>query len=337
MRPAAGAGPSGATDGYEWTRASMPRPVTPLPQVSAPPAHGLDAGLDHIVKLALDRTGLMDKLAEVTGKLDELTDAALEWQAQAKAVQGVARSLRSGAETLSGEWEGQASASFGAHLGKVVAAMDSTAADMDRTASILSLAASECKTAEETVVELIREAIETLVETLAGMVVIDIVTLGLATVADALVAEAEIAVFIARVARVCEKLSWKLEELMSAVRQIRTFGGELHDGLRAAKAVRQVGGMVSTGKAVGSLVTSPSMAHAGEVLATQGVKHYNEIVKVAASPLGKGDVVGPLKDGLTAEAEADAEAVKQQFQGGTPEAPYRVPKSGTSEVAEAFG
>jgi hypothetical protein len=332
MRPADGGSSPGGGAGYSWARSSGEQSFPALPRVSNPPDHGLDAGLDHIVKVALDKTGLMGKLEEVTGKLDELTNAALEWQAQAKAMQGVAQALRNGAVSLSGEWEGQASTSFGTHMGRVVAAIDGTAADMNQTATLISRAASECKTAEDTIVELIREAIKMLAETLAGMVIIDIVTLGIATIADALVAEAEIAVFIARVARVSEELSEKLAELMRVVKEIRTFGGELKDGLQAAKAVRQIGGLVSTGKAIGTMARSPSMAHLGEVLATQGIKHYNEILKVGASPLGKGDVVGALKEGLTSDTNVDA--VKRQIDSEPAETPYRVPES---DIRETFG
>lgn len=327
-------------DAYEWARKVVDIPLVPVPSIGNPVAHGLDAGLDHVVKAALDATGLMDMLERVTGKLDELTAAAQEWQAQGKAVREVADALRGGALTLPGQWEGAASQAFGTYMGQVVAAVDATAADMEQTARIISQAAAECRLAEEMVIEIIREAVEALIVSLAAMAVIDIVTLGLATLADALIADAEIAVFVARVARVSEQLAAKLEELMRAVRQLRTAGRgfeEVRAGLRAAKDVRRFGSTVGRVRAVRDALREPSLANVGGVAATQAVGHATGLVKdgiegVVGSVVGADGVTDPVEDALT--DDTDLRAVAREVDGEQPAPPYRVTKPG---VEEAFG
>lgn len=330
------------SDAYQWARDFIDQPLIPLPEISNPVSDGLDSGLDSIVKEALDSTGLMDELEKVTGRLDELSAAAAEWQAQAKATRGVAAGLRAGASTLSQDWQGSASDSFGAHMGKVVTAIDATAADMEQTAGIISQAAAECQLAENMIIEIIREAIEALIVSLAAMVAIDIITLGLATIADALVADAEITVFIARVARVSEQLATKLEELMKAVREMRTVGRSfktIKTGLKAANDLRKMGGMLGRGKALGDLLRSPSMESLGNFAATQAVRHYDEILKGGVAVVtGAGDPVGAVKDAVGDDTDLDA--VAGEIDGrtgrtaGRAEEPYHVP---TSTIEEAFG
>ncbi|MFE2431612.1 WXG100 family type VII secretion target [Streptomyces sp. NPDC059373] len=327
------------TDAYLWARDIIDQPLIPLPSISNPVSDGLDSGLDSVIKDVLDSTGLMGELEKVTGRLDQLSAAAQEWQAQAKAMRNVASELRRGASGLSDEWQGEASDSFGTHMGKVVAAIDSTAADMEQTAQIISQAAAECGLAEQMIIEIIREAIEALIISLAAMVAIDIITLGLATVADALVADAEIEVFIARVARVSEQLAANLEKLMEAVKEMRTAGKSfktIKDGLKAANNLRKLGGMMGRGKALSELITSPSMERLGDFAATQAVKHYDEIFKGGVAVVtGDGDPVGAVTDGLG--DGTNLKAVAGQIDGATAdsaEEPYHVPKS---SVEEAFG
>ncbi|MEV6028864.1 hypothetical protein [Streptomyces sp. NPDC052036] len=327
-------------DAYKWTRDFVDEPLIPLPEIENPVADGLDAGLDSIVKAALDSTGMMDMLEEVTGNLAGLTAASHEWQAQAKAMRAVSNTLREGGGTLAGQWEGVASNAFGRHMGQVVEAIDGTAKDMDEIAQIISQAAAACQLAENMIIEIIREAIETLIVSLAAMVAVDILTLGLATAADALVAEAEIAVFIARVERVSARLAKTLEELMAAVRKIKEAGKSfrtIKDGLKAAKTVRKIGGIGNRGKSTWDLARSPSMENLGEFAAARGTKAVYGAAKGAIAG-GIGVVVGAdgptsaVTDGLSKDPAVDS--VTGQLDGRKDEAPYRVPKT---RIEEDFG
>ncbi|GAA1175164.1 uncharacterized protein YukE [Kitasatospora gansuensis] len=326
--------------GFKWTRDFVNEPLLPLPSFSNPVADGLDAGLDDIVREALEFTGLMSMLEEVTGELETLTNAAEEWQAQAKAMQDIATELRQGGSTLAGQWEGEASVAFGNHMGKVVEAIDATAADMNQVAQIISQAAAACELAENLVIELIREAIEVLIATLAAMILVDILTLGLAAVANALVVEAEVTVFIARVSQVSLRLAKTLEKLMEEVRTIQSAGKSfrtIKDGLKAAKAVRKIGGMGNRMKSTKDMLLSPSVANLGEFAAAQGTKMVFGAVKGGIATgvgavIGAGDYTGSLLDAATDDATVDA--VTGELDGGPKGEPFRVDKA---RLEEAFG
>lgn len=328
-------------DAYKWTRDFVDEPLIPLPEIKNPVADGLDGGLDSAVKWALDSSGLMDMLEEVTGNLSGLTAAAHEWQAQAKAMRAVSTALREGGGTLAGQWEGVASNAFGRHMGRVVEAIDDTAKDMDEIAQIISQAAAACQLAETMIIEIIREAIEELIAALAAMVVVDILTVGLATVADALVADAEITRFIARVGKVSVDLEQKLKKLVDKVRELKKSGksfSEIKKGLKearaAAKAVRKIGGMGNRLERGGNLLRSLPMENLGEFAATKGVKavigaEKGVIAGGVGAVIGADGPMSPVTDGLTKDPAVDA--VAGQLDGRENETPYRVPKTRIEE------
>ncbi|MFI9645031.1 WXG100 family type VII secretion target [Streptomyces sp. NPDC052040] len=327
-------------DAYKWTRDFIEEPMIPLPQIDNPVADGLDAGLDSLVKAALDSTGLMDRLEEVTGNLAGLTAASQEWQAQAKAMRAVSTALREGGGTLAGQWEGTASNAFGTHMGQVVEAIDGTAKDMDEVAQIISQAAAACQLAENLIIEIIREAIEALIVSLAAMVAIDILTLGLATAADALVADAEITVFIKRVEQVSTDLAKTLEDLQAAVRKIKESGKSfrtIKDGLKAAHAVKKFGGGINQAKIAGRMVRSPSLANLGDFAAARATQAVFGVPKGVVAG-GIGAVIGAdgpvsaVTDELSKDTAVDA--LTGQLDGRRDEAPYRVPKT---RIEEDFG
>jgi len=328
-----------AVGAYQWTRDRVQDSLPQLPSIENPVAEGLDAGLDSIVKAALDATGLMDMLEEVTGNLDALTAASHEWLAQSKAMREVANALRAGGTRLEGEWEGEASAAFGRHMGMVVEAIDATAADMEQVAQIINQAAAECQLAEQMVIEIIREAIECLIITLAAGVVVDILTLGLATAAEALIVEGEIAMYIARVGQVSVKLEKALKELheaIKAMKEARTLG-KFNEARKAAKAVRKLGGMKNRASSLRELATNPSMANLGEYATARALQSGFGAVKGTVKGglgvvTGAGDFAGVLTDNLL--GDDGLHTIAGALDGPPENAPYRVPKT---RIEEAFG
>ncbi|WP_441245474.1 WXG100 family type VII secretion target [Kitasatospora sp. McL0602] len=231
------------SDAYGWTRAACPAAPAPLKPAALPDKSGLTGWLDHNVEHALKASGLMHYLEKVTGDLDGLNAAAEEWQAQARAVQNVAEQLRAECGPLAQQWEGNASDAFGRHMGEVVEALDSTADGMYQTAQIISQAAQMCAVAEGMVIEIISEAIEALVASLAVEAVVTVLTLGLGAIAGAMLDAAEIAGFIARVARVSEELAQNLEKLVDALKELSTAVKavrSLRDAKTALAAVKDV-------------------------------------------------------------------------------------------------
>lgn len=312
---------------YAWTK-KEPAPLPKVEAVEASSEGGLDGTLDEAIKGMLEKSGMLDKLEQVTGMPAQLTSAADEWHAQGKALQTLADGLRMGAAKLSEHWEGEASASFGHGMGEIVDAIDETAHEMGKIARILSSAAKECKLAEDAIIGIIREAIEWGLIWLATTVVTDILTLGLATVVDAMIGEAEIIAFVARVERVAEKLGKALRELTEAVREFRRTEGawektkQLGGAAKAANGVRAMGGFKGMGGEGKYRVPVWQAQHMAQ----------GEIKKHVVEPaLGfSGEPVAPAKEALTSETGQESFA----RDGQQPEEPYHVPKR---SIEEDFG
>ncbi|MFI2190934.1 WXG100 family type VII secretion target [Streptomyces sioyaensis] len=287
--------------------------MAPLPEATHPSRGGLGGMLDEAVEWALEKSGLLDVLEKVTGDLAQLNAAADAWQTQAKAVQLVAEELRTNANPLSRQWEGQASSAFSGHMGELVSALDSTAEGMHQTAKIINSAAQECAQAEGMIIEIISEAIECLIASLAAEAVIAVLTAGIGLIADALITEAEITVFVARVARVSEELATKLEELLKAlkelgsavkaVRNIRTAKNAL-GGIKkvetAVEGIREFGqGGEGLGKVGKDILQNRSLAGTEERLIDaglrQGIKSTDSFVS--------GKVEEGVKAGLGIDSE----------------------------------
>ncbi|RPE35297.1 uncharacterized protein YukE [Kitasatospora cineracea] len=223
--------PGRQSDAYAWAHAQIERSIQDLPEAEHKSRGGLGGALDQAVEWALEESGLLDMLEKVTGNLAELNAATMEWQAQAGAVRSVAAELRSGVAPVAQSWQGSASDAFGGHMGNVADALDQTAEEMMQTAQIINSAAQECAMAEGLVIEIITEAIEALIASLAAEAVLSLVTFGAAAVVGALIDEAEIGVFVGRVAQVSTKLAKALEELLKALQEMG----------KAVKATRKLG------------------------------------------------------------------------------------------------
>ncbi|MEU5212252.1 WXG100 family type VII secretion target [Streptomyces sp. NPDC020742] len=309
------------TDAYAWVNKEIEK-LPDIQQVHSNEEHGIDSGLDDAIRWFLEKIHVMDKLEKVTGMPTQLTHAALEWKAQGEALHKVAEGLRSAARQLPDHWEGEASEGFGRGMGKIVDAIDETGKDMGRTATILSQAAAECKMAEDAIIEIIREAIEWAAVTLAAMVVTDILTLGLATVVDGLVADAEVAVFIGRIEKVSTGLAKTLRELMKAVKEFKSGAKSFNEARKVAGTLRKLGG--PTGMRGQSM--RDWMAHH---IVTGKVAEYG------SKPL----IEGPT--GLTGDFKTPAEDAVKHFgkealddEGPKEPAPYRVPKG---SIEDTFG
>ncbi|UNO39648.1 WXG100 family type VII secretion target [Streptomyces sp. MST-110588] len=317
---------SAGTAAYEWVSRQGEK-LPDIAEVHSNAEHGIDAGLDDAIKWFLDKVGLMEYLERVTGMPSQLTAAAQEWKAQGEALQKVAEGLRAGARSLPDQWQGEASDSFGRGMGRIVDAIDGTGEEMGQTAQILSQAAAECKLAEDTIVAIIREAIEWAVMTLAAMVITDILTLGLATVVDGLVAEAEVAVFIARVERVSAKLAKTLEELMKAVREMKQ--GEksfkrINEARKVAAQLRKRGGIMDADR----YRTKDWWAHH---IVTGQIKGHGSVPILNGLTGLTGEIPEPAKEALGSDT-----AKRSWERDGKPAAdkPYRVPKG---SIEDTFG
>lgn len=224
---------------YSWTRITC-QGMPALTPAQLPDRSGLSGWLDDRVKSALDACGIMDYLEKVAGNLPELNEAADEWHAQAVAVKNMAEQLRAECQSLPDQWQGAASDAFGRHMGDVVGALDSTAAELYQTAQIINQAAQMCAMAESMVIQIISEAIEALIASLAMEAVVTVLTLGIGAIASAMVDAAEVTAFIARVAKVSEELAANLRKLVDALKEMRTGFKAVKDLKTAREALKSV-------------------------------------------------------------------------------------------------
>ncbi|MFD8482460.1 hypothetical protein [Kitasatospora sp. NPDC059673] len=346
---------TGVSDAYAWAHARVEQAMANLDPAEHPDRSGLGGMLDEAVEWALEQSGLIGMLEKVTGNLAELNAAAEEWQAQAHAVQSVATELRGGAVPLAEAWSGGASDAFGGHMGEVADALDQTAQGMLQTAQIINSAAQECAMAEGMVIQIISEAIEALIVSLAAEAVIAVFTMGIGLIADALITEAEIAVFVARVARVSTQLAQKLEALLKALKEMGAAVKAVRNMEGISKALSQVKNVKAAFQGMRELEQGEGMiAKAAQKLdgeAGQWVNgKFRETLGIDQDDpvqMGDGTVKGTLKAagqsawavgkaGLT--SDVNKEAVKQELLHdvglANDPAPYRVDES---RIATAFG
>ncbi|MFG2141367.1 WXG100 family type VII secretion target [Streptomyces sp. NPDC048650] len=319
-----------ASDAYAWVNKEIEK-LPDIPEISNNAEHGIDEGLDDAIRWFLDKVGLMDELEKLTGMPSQLTAAAQEWRAQAAALHKVSEGIRQATRHLPEEWEGDASDGFGRGMGQIVEAIDGTAKEMGECASILSQAAAECKFAEDAVVAIIREAIEWAAMSIAAMLVADIVTLGLASVVDALVVEGEVAVFLARVERVSVKLAKTLSDLMKAVRKFK-------EGEKSWKAFKEAKAAAKTLRTMSKFKNRR--------LDGQTLKDW-QAHKMVSKGLLRGHVINPVltaTTGLTGDYQGKAKEAVEHFgkealdehdgKGPKSPEPYRVPKA---SIEDTFG
>ncbi|MEV7119023.1 WXG100 family type VII secretion target [Kitasatospora griseola] len=345
----------GPSDAYAWAHARVEQAMANLDPAQHPDRGGLGGMLDEAVEWALEQSGLLGMLEKVTGNLAELNAAAEEWQAQAHAVQSVASELRGGAVPLSQGWAGSASDAFGGHMGEVADALDQTAKGMEQTARIINSAAQECAMAEGMIIEIISEAIESLIESLAAEAVIAVVTMGVGLIADALITEAQIARFVAKVAKVSTELARKLEELLkalkelgSAVKAVRNLEGiskaltKVKDVKTAFNGLRELEqGEGKIAQAAQKLDAKASEWAEGKLREGLGIEDGDPVQRGDGTLKGSLKAAGQsswavAKEGLT--SDVNKEAVKQELlhDAGLAHdpAPYRVDES---RIATAFG
>jgi uncharacterized protein YukE len=296
-----------------------------LPHPIKKAQNALDGAIDSTVHGILRATGLLSILQEVTGKPEPLAQAADVWLAQAHQTKAAADELRQNARALPQAWQGAASAAFGSHLGRLVTALDAMAGDMGTSATLLNQAAQECQVAEDLVNEIIREAIEFTLATLAATAVADVFTFGLATIAGGIAEGAEMTAFVARAAQVSTKLAEVLEALLDELKEINMLKDNGH-AWKAFSTFKRDKGIFQAMEAVqngnGTLLATNRALR----LATKVIK--NGVVTPALGAVGlEPDPVGAVKSILTGRDGLGAAATTIDTLTGTgqPDDPYHLP------------
>jgi WXG100 family type VII secretion target len=166
-----------AKETYAWTSAKA---ETLLKAVVAPKHghHGLNGLIDEGIEWVIEHVPELPKLLEdVTGDTEALCTAATVWHDQATVLNHVIHDLRKGATALPDDWTGEAATAFSGFMDNVMQGLTELFGVMAQTQQILEEAARESATAHDIVVGIIR----TVVEWVAGNLILDAVVLGTAT------------------------------------------------------------------------------------------------------------------------------------------------------------
>lgn len=202
-----------AYQAYLWTKA----PETALPALAVqnldPAASGLTGALSEAVTWLLENVPVLPKyLNDVTGNLQALKASAAVWHGMGEELNLVTAEMKRNAADLPASWAGQGSESFGAFMGNVVQALDILTGLAGQTQRVLEDAAAAASFAQNTLSMIISEVLEWI----AGNILVDIATAGLATGVEALAS----ADFLADKVTEAGTAAAKLADVLTTLRKV---------------------------------------------------------------------------------------------------------------------
>lgn len=207
---------------YEWVNESE----AAIPAFAVDNLYGASGGLEGLLDAAINWVlnhvpELPNLLDMVTGDTEALKSTARTWHDTGIQLNDVIRGLKSSAANLPDAWAGDASVSFGTFMGDVVRALGILAGQMGQTQQILEEAAAEAEFAHETIVMIIREV----VEWVAGNILVDALTLGLATAAEAPATALFLATRLKEAEQAASKLADVYRALLKIVKELKDLKG----------------------------------------------------------------------------------------------------------------
>lgn len=168
---------------YGW----MKTPETGLPALAVknldPASGGITGAISEAVTWLLQHVPILPKyLNDVTGDVQALKDAAAAWHGAGENLNLVIAEIKHHARDLPESWAGQASETFGTYMGNVARGLDLLVEIVGETQKVLEEAASAADFARQTLSMIISEVLEWI----AGNILVDVATAGLATGVEAL-------------------------------------------------------------------------------------------------------------------------------------------------------
>jgi uncharacterized protein YukE len=177
--------------------------------------------LDEIIRGIIKQFGLEDDLEKVSGDNEALIETAAAYRQAARDLRGVVQDLEVERTTLLKQWSGEAADAFRAKSLAFERALDGEAEDMDTAATLLETAADACATAEQLMIDLITEIIETALAAAATTAILSLLTAGAAAAIGPLITAAGIAQKALKAVRITAGLADKLSDLAKGLKAIR--------------------------------------------------------------------------------------------------------------------
>jgi WXG100 family type VII secretion target len=177
--------------------------------------------LDEIIRGVIRQFGLDDALEKVSGDNEKLLDTAADYRQAARDLRGVVQDLEAERTALLTKWSGEAADAFRAKSLAFEKALDGEAEDLDTIAVLLETAAEACATAEQLMIDLIVEIIETVLAAAATTAILSLLTAGAAAAIEPLITAAGIAQKALKAVRITANLADKLGELAKSLKAIK--------------------------------------------------------------------------------------------------------------------
>jgi WXG100 family type VII secretion target len=246
---------------YAWTDESE----SPLPRLGDKPQkkHGLAGLIDEAIEWTMEHVPeLPELLDKVTGDYEALRDAAEVWHEQAEALNDVIHELRKEGAELHEKWHGDGAANFGEYMASIVQGLSELADVMGQTQTILDDAAREASAVHRTIVTILR----TVVEWVAGNIIVDVLVVGTATVLEAAGAAAFLAEKVAEAHAAASSLAGVYSSLLTVVQTLQ----EAKAGMEAAQGLGQLAKFLAIGwdfnhaLELGRITQVGTVLHAGQ-------------------------------------------------------------------------
>ncbi|MBT2421266.1 WXG100 family type VII secretion target [Streptomyces sp. ISL-22] len=177
--------------------------------------------LDEIIRGIIKQFNLDELLEQVSGDNELLAETAIQWRKAANDLRGVAEDLVVDRRALATRWQGEAFDKFDTMMTEFEEALRGEAADMDTVAELLEMAAQECAAAEQLMLELIVEIVETVLATAATTAILSLLTAGAAAAIGPLIAAAGIAHKAAKAVKITAKLADALADIAKRMQLLR--------------------------------------------------------------------------------------------------------------------
>ncbi|UNO38679.1 hypothetical protein [Streptomyces sp. MST-110588] len=173
----------------------------------------LAATLDEVIKGVLKQFGVDDWFDWVTGDSEKLEQTAEEWRSAARDLRGVVEDLVAERKSVQRVWESEAAEGFSKTMTDFEQALLGEADDMDTVAELLEMAGAACAIAEQAMLDLLVEIVESVIAAAATTAILSLLTAGAAAAIGPLAGAANVAYRAAKATRIAARLADKLADL----------------------------------------------------------------------------------------------------------------------------
>lgn len=295
--------------------------------------------LDEIIRGIMKQFNLDELLEQVSGDNELLTETAIQWRKGANDVRGVIEDLVVERRTLATQWQGEAFTNFDKMMTEYEEALRGEATDMDTMAELLEMAAQECAAAEQLMLDLIVEIVETALAAAATTAILSLLTAGAAAAIGPLIAAAGIAHKAAKAVKITAKLADALADLakrMQLLRKMMKLRNALRKGPKHFKGglMRYIKKVDERGNPIPERNLNDLAMYAGYRVVKKGVKGVVKDV-IGADPAGA--VQGSLLEDGPGVAEERYEYQQRPDPKSFDERTDVTPSSAARTVRDDFG